>query len=371
MDELVNALLEEWRSRIDAIDHSLVHLLEERMKVVTRISELKAKHGITVLDAGRERIVLENVRKSVREAEFVGYLLHVFEGIMAASRAFQKSRMAVMAMGLHPFRVGLLGAKLGHSRSPEIHDIWFRRHGMNGSYDLLERNPEDLEDLLPALKAQGYRGINVTIPYKTHMMRHLDELSPEALRIGAVNTIVLGEKNVGHNTDYAGFGHLVESMVPAGGIGKAIVLGTGGASRAVITWLEDHGIQEITLVSRDPDEAAMKWPGLQTIGYDAFHATGCDLIVNTTPVGMFPHPDASPLKPEQLEGAGCVIDLIYNPTETRLMKDAKNQGIPCANGLLMLVAQAVEAQSIWHGIPYGREDAGAILAAMSEEVSEP
>jgi shikimate dehydrogenase len=277
--------------------------------------------------------------------------------------------------GNHPFRVGLLGAKLGHSRSPEIHAILFRLHGMNGSYDLLERNPEELEGLLPALRAQGYRGINVTIPYKTHMMRHLDALSPEALRIGAVNTIVIGAKNVGHNTDYAGFGHLVESMLARTGatqetaVAKAAVLGTGGSSRAVIAWLEDHGVQEITLVSRDPDEASMKWPGLHAIGYDAFHAAGCDLVVNTTPVGMFPHPDASPLDPEQLRGAGCVIDLIYNPLETRLMKDAAKYGIPCANGLRMLVAQAVEAHSIWHGIPYDGKDADAILAAMTGGVA--
>lgn len=370
MDELVKTLFDEWRSRIDAIDHHLVHLLEERMKVVTRISELKVKHGIAVQDAGREKIVLENIRKTIRDGEYESYLLQVFEGIMAASRGYQQNRLAAAAIDIRPHRFGLLGAKLSHSRSPEIHALWFRRHEMNGSYDLLERNPEDLAGILPALKEQGYRGINVTIPYKTHMMRVLDELSPEALRIGAVNTIAMNGKNVGHNTDYAGFGHLVASMIPESAIQKAIVLGTGGSSRAVITWLEDHGVQEITLISRDPDEAAMKWPGLHVIGYESFMATGCDLIVNTTPVGMFPNPDASPLKPEQLPGAGCVIDLIYNPVETRLMRDARACGIPCANGLLMLVAQAMEAQSIWNDIPYDEKDAQAILTAMTGGVEQ-
>jgi len=368
MDELVRALFDELRNRIDAIDRNMVHLVEERMQVVTRISELKAKHGIAVLDAEREKNVLQNIRRSVQDDAFEAYILQVFEGIMAASRGYQQQRIsaaAALAAAVHPARYGLIGAKLGHSRSPEIHDIWFRRHGINGTYDLLEKNPDELAGLLPELKAHGFRGINVTIPYKSHIMRHLEEISPEALRIGAVNTIAIGEKMIGYNTDYAGFGRLVESILPGKCVRKAAVLGTGGSSHAVITWLEDQGAEEITLVSRDPDEASLKWPGLHAVGYEDFSASGCDLLVNTTPVGMFLHLDASPLQARQLEGAGCVIDLIYNPLETRLMQEASRMGIPCANGLLMLVAQALGAQAIWQGIPYDPADAEAILGKMS------
>lgn len=391
MDELVNALFDELRSRIDAIDRNLAHLLEERMQVVTRISDLKAKHSIAVLDSGREERVRENIRQAVRDEAFEAYLLQVFDGIMAASRAYQQSRIAAGAAwngdpagsdagcaagstagcgtktsdgADRQVRLGLLGAKLSHSRSPEIHEAWFRRHGMTGSYELLEREPEELATLLPALRAKGFRGINVTIPYKTHIMRHLDDISPEARRIGAVNTILIGDRFLGHNTDYAGFGRLVRSVLPARVIRKAGVLGTGGSSRAVIAWLEDNGAEQITLVSRDPDDAAIKWPGLHAVPYDGFRADGLDLVVNTTPLGMHPHPDASPLSQAQLAGAGCVIDLIYNPLETRLIRDAAALGIPAANGLAMLVAQAVEAQAIWQGIPYDIADTEAILSQM-------
>ncbi len=374
MDEWVKALFDELRSRIDAIDHNMVHLLEERMQVVTKISELKARHGIAVLDAGREKIVLDNIRNAVRDDAYEAYLLQVFEGIMAASRAYQQQRLAGAAGGgdmAKPFharnpkhRLGLLGAKLSHSHSPEIHELWFRLHDVSGTYELLERTPDELSTLLPQLEERGFHGLNVTIPYKTHMMRHLDEVSPEAARIGAVNTIVLGERKLGYNTDYAGFGHLVRSVMPHDAQ-KVAVLGTGGSSRAVLAWLQDHGAQEIILVSRDPEESALKWPGYPIHTYDAFKAAGMDLVVNTTPVGMFPNPDASPLTAEQLKGAGCVVDLIYNPAETLLMSQAKAQGIPTANGLLMLVAQAVEAQAIWQGIAYEETVTAAILRAMT------
>ena len=391
MDELVKALLDELRSRIDAIDRNLVHLLEDRMAVVTRISDVKTKYAIAVLDEGREKLVRDNIRQALRNEVFEPYLLQVFEDIMASSRAYQRSRIGgdsqnmarpVSGIPMHPaggitpssapapqgtpIRLGLLGGKLSHIRSPEIHEEWFRLHNQHGSYVLLEREPDELEALLPVLREKGFAGINVTIPYKTHIMRHLDEISPEARRIGAVNTIRIGDRFVGHNTDYAGFGRLVRSLLPETDIRHVAVLGTGGSCRAVLAWLEDNGAQTITLVSRDPDEAAMKWPGLVTESYDTFRADSLDLVVNTTPVGMHPHPDASPLRPEQLAGLGSLIDLIYNPLQTKLMQDATALGIPNANGLAMLVAQAVEAQAIWQNIPYETSTTEAILAKLTQ-----
>jgi shikimate dehydrogenase len=390
MDELVKALLEEYRNRIDAIDRNLVHLLEDRMGAVSRIADVKAKYAVAVLDEDRERLVRENIRHSIRDEVYEPYLLQVFNDIMAASRAYQKGRIRNVDGGTAPqpglsqavdgsreettremaaspegpVRLGLLGGKLSHSRSPEIHAAWFRLHGQQGRYELLEREPDELEALLPTLREKGFTGINVTIPYKTAIMRHLDEISPEARRMGAVNTICIGEHLVGHNTDYAGFGRLVRSLIPEGDIRHVAVLGTGGSSRAVLAWLEDHGAHTLTLVSRDPDGAAMKWPGLVAVGYDTFCGDGLDLIVNTTPLGMHPHPDASPLRPDQLRGAAHVIDLIYNPLETRLMKDARELGIPAANGLMMLVAQAVEAQAIWQHQRYDPAVTQAILTGM-------
>ena len=368
MDERVRDLLDELRNRIDAIDRTLVHQLEERMAVVSRIADVKAKYGVAVLDEGREAQVRRNIRNAMREAALEPYLLRMIDDIMAASRAYQQDRLShkpAKPAALSPIKLGLLGRKLSHSRSPEIHDAWFRLHGQQGSYTLLEREPEALEALLPNLRAQGYAGINVTIPYKTAIMRHLDEISPEARRIGAVNTIRIDERLIGDNTDYAGFGRLVRSLLPTQTPRHVAVLGTGGSCRAVLAWLEDNGAETITLVSRDPEEAAMKWPGLATSSYEAFRGEGLDLIVNTTPVGMHPHPDASPLQPAQLACAGSVIDLIYNPLQTRLLAQAAALGIPHANGLTMLVAQAVEAQAIWQDVPYDPNVTAAILSQMA------
>lgn len=369
MDELVKDLLDELRSRIDAIDRNLVHLLEDRMRVVTRISDVKAKYSVAVLDAGREEQVRNNIRHAMREPALEPWLLQMIDDIMAASRSYQQHRMET-AKPAQQMRLGLLGRKLSHSRSPEIHQAWFRLHRQQGTYTLLEREPAALETLLPELRAEGYTGINVTIPYKTAVMRHLDDISPEARRIGAVNTIRIGARLVGYNTDYAGFGRLVRSLLPDKDIRHVAVLGTGGSCRAVLAWLEDNGAETMTLLSRDPDEAALKWPGLVTRGYDDFTGAGLDLIVNTTPLGMHPHPDASPLRPDQLAGAGSVIDLIYNPLQTKLLRDAAALGIPAANGLAMLVAQAVEAQAIWQDMPYDPKVTEAILTEMASDGRE-
>ncbi len=371
MEELVKALLDELRSRIDAIDHHMVHLLEERMQVVTRISEIKAKHEIAVLDAGREKIVLENIRHAIKDETYESYLLEVFQGIMAASRAYQQQRISeqcgdafsrIPAKQIKKFC--LLGEKLSHSRSPEIHETWFAHYSIPGTYTLLEKKREELPGVIPQLQKEGYVGLNVTIPYKTDIMHYVDELTPEAQNIGAVNTISLQGKVVGHNTDYAGFGHLVDSLHLQKPVKTAAVLGTGGSSRAVISWLLDHGVEVLTLVSRDPEEASLKWLGLHTVGYDTFTCEGIDLLVNTTPVGMFPKEDACPISQEQLQGAGAVLDLIYNPIQTRLLRMADHMQIPSQNGLLMLVAQALEAQAFWLKIPYRDADTQFIMKSM-------
>jgi len=375
MEDLVKILLDELRSRIDSIDHQLVHLLEERMQVVARISEIKAKNHLAVLDAGREKIVLEKIKNAIKDDEYETYLLEVFQGIMAASRAYQQQKISLGAaaenrgnentdnVSINVNKFGLLGEKLGHSRSPEIHKHWFDYHQILGTYDLLERKITELPEFITFLKRENYSGLNVTIPYKTEMMKYLDAITPEAEHIGAVNTIKIGNQVIGHNTDYAGFGHLVESTVQTS-VRKAAVLGTGGSSRAVIMWLLDHGAEELTLVSRDPDEASQKWIGLHTVDYNHFSGLGYDLIVNTTPVGMFPNDGHSPLTKEQLSGCLAVIDLIYNPKKTELMILAEKQSIPCKNGLLMLVAQAVEAQAFWQDIPYSQEVTDKIMQRM-------
>ncbi len=219
-------------------------------------------------------------------------------------------------------RFGLLGRKLGHSYSPMIFDL------MGGyRYDLYEREPEGIESLL---RRASFDGINVTIPYKKEVVQYLDEVDPLALRLGSVNTIVKrGGKLTGHNSDYYGF----ESMVRRSRIDvtgkKVLVLGSGGASVTVKAVLEDLGAK-VVIISRSGENH-----------YGNLHRHGdAALIVNTTPVGMYPNNGKAPLDVGQFHHLEGVLDLIYNPARTQLLLDCEKYGIPGWNGLWMLVAQA-------------------------------
>ncbi len=222
-------------------------------------------------------------------------------------------------------KCGLLGRKLSHSYSPQI-------HAQLGDYpyDLFEKEPEEIEDFL---KNGDFTGINVTAPYKQAVIPYLDELSPLARKLGAVNTIVRKSgKLIGHNTDYFGF----LAMVGSSGLDvagkKALVLGSGGASCTAVAVLEQLG-SRVTVISRRGEN-----------NYQNLHLNeDAALIVNTTPVGMYPNVGISPLELSRFPQLEGVLDVVYNPARTQLLLDAEKRGIVAINGLLMLVAQAKEA----------------------------
>ncbi len=354
--------LEAIRSEIDAVDRELSMLLQKRMELVSEVADYKRQANAEVLDEAREQKVLENALSVVKNVDFTESIKASFESIMAHSREYQKKRLS-SGQGLSK-RYVLIGEHLSHSLSPVIHGLFFEKAGFMGSYDLLEVSRNELTGLLPRLKMEGYLGANVTIPYKTDIMRGLDDLSDEAIRVGAVNTITLENECIGYNTDYNGFGRALDYY----GVdleGKACaVLGSGGSSRAVVSWLQDRGVSRITIVTRDTGAAVLKYPGFQCMNIKEFSAQGYDLLVNTTPVGMWPKPDFSPLSKEQLQGAGFIMDLIYNPSETLLMRFAKDLGIPSANGLYMLIAQGICAQEIWQDTIYSQELVNSIYEEM-------
>lgn len=226
---------------------------------------------------------------------------------------------------------GLLGEKLGHSFSPQIH----KQLG-DYEYRLFEVEPEDLADFL---HSGAFSGLNVTIPYKKAVLPYLAEISEQAKAIGSVNTItVLPDGTLrGDNTDYDGFLYLVQkSGVPVRGK-KALVLGTGGASLPVKKVLSDLGAREIISVSRSGEN------NYQNINrhFDA------DLIVNTTPVGMYPNNLQTPLPLDGFENLAGVLDIVYNPQKTKLILDAERRNIPAFSGLPMLVAQAKRAAELF------------------------
>ena len=236
---------------------------------------------------------------------------------------------------------GLIGEKLGHSLSAVIHEKVFERLDVGADYRLIEIPREELDSRLPALLRQ-LDGFNVTIPYKQAVIPFLKELDSAARAIGAVNTVCCGEAS-GHNTDAPGFAAMLrrEGIDPAGR--ECFVLGNGGASRAVIAALNTLGASRVTLVSRRPEG--------DMISYGELALRFSGILVNCTPVGMWPKTEACPI-PEQtlmsmLPRAEAVADVIYNPGETVLTRTARAAGVKACTGLYMLVAQALEADRIW------------------------
>lgn len=246
---------------------------------------------------------------------------------------------------------GLLGEKLGHSYSPRIH----RELGDYG-YGLFEVAPEKLEDFL---RHGDFDGLNVTIPYKKAVIPYCKELSPRARAIGSVNTIVRRADGslYGDNTDYDGFSWLLSRN---GGIKvgeKALVLGNGGASLTVQTVLKELGA-EVIVISRRGEN-----------GYDSIprHADAT-LLVNTTPVGMYPKNGERLVDLNDLPKLRCVLDLIYNPARTRLLIDAEERGIACEGGLPMLVAQAKRAAELFTGKSISDGCNNKILCQLEKEM---
>ena len=226
---------------------------------------------------------------------------------------------------------GLLGETLGHSFSPQI-------HACLGDYEykLFEVAPEDLGDFL---RSGSFEGLNVTIPYKKAVMPYLAEISENAKAIGSVNTITVLPNGTlrGDNTDYDGFLYLVRRSGIAVNGKKALVLGTGGASLPVKKVLSDLGAREIISISRTGEN---NYQNLEK-HFDE------DLIVNTTPVGMYPNNLQAPLSLDGFSHLSGVLDIVYNPQKTQLILDAEQRGIPAFSGLTMLVAQAKRAAELF------------------------
>lgn len=252
---------------------------------------------------------------------------------------------------------GLIGEKLGHSISPEIHSLILEKLDQRGLYNLFEIKKENIADALLGLKALEARGVNVTIPYKIDVMKYMDKLSEEGKKIGAINTISFNKNMLtGYNTDYFGFGaSLKNAGIEVKNKGIA-VLGTGGVSKAVVQYLIDSNAGKITIVSRNPEKKLYDGCSIKVISYnDLSCLLNFDVIINCTPLGMYPNIDASPVNSEILSHFSTAVDLIYNPKKTQFLRLAGDLGLKTLNGLYMLVAQAAAAQEIWNGIVINNE----------------
>lgn len=269
-------------------------------------------------------------------------------------------------------KYGLLGGKLAHSLSPAIHKLFFAYTGIKGDYQLLETPAEALPAMLSRMQG-AYQGCNVTIPHKVAVMPLLDKISAEAEAIGAVNTIYFHQGRLeGHNTDYFGFAKMLDFNNIAA-VGKtAAVLGSGGAARAVVKYFTDIKVGRLYLVTRNPQQVDEHFykiaPDLQVIDYQQLEAVRGEVLVNCTPVGMYPHTDSCPVKTEVIAGFNSAVDLIYNPSQTLFLQEAARQGKKAVNGLFMLVAQAVAAQEIWQQQEYESQLIKRIMTELEQSL---
>lgn len=241
---------------------------------------------------------------------------------------------------------GLIGYPLSHSFSESYFTEKFAQEGIADRFRY-ETYPLAQLTELPALMASkpGLLGLNVTIPYKEAVMAYLDELSPAAAEIGAVNTILFNDgKSIGYNTDVIGFQDSLDTFLMANGgpASKALILGTGGAAKGIAWVLQNKGVH-FDQVSRNPLAGQLSYQDL-----NEEICSGVDLIVNTTPLGMSPNIETCPDIPYHCLGKGHrLYDLVYNPAETLFLKQGRAQGAATLNGLAMLHGQAEAAWSIW------------------------
>jgi 3-dehydroquinate dehydratase / shikimate dehydrogenase len=275
--------------------------------------------------------------------------LDVMAGLYRADKLSRKTRV-----------YGVIGDPIGHSLSPRLHNAGFQAAKIDAVF--LPFLVRDLKDFLSAIRPLGIRGFAITLPHKQAILRQLDSVDPMAEAIGAVNTVVASASGKLHglNTDYVGVLRALEKRMPFQG-SRVLIVGAGGAARSVAYALAQAG-SLVSIAARRPQQAEAL---ARAVGGDAVARTKIrgqffDAIVNTTPVGMYPHAAASPLTADELN-TRLVFDLIYRPNVTKLMQLAQRRGIETVSGLDMFVAQGIAQWEIWTG---RRAPSAPMLAAV-------
>jgi len=262
----------------------------------------------------------------------------------------------------HTLLLGVMGDPIGHSKSPAMHNIALEASGIPGMYVPLHVKPEHLAEAVTGTKALGFSGFNVTIPHKVEMLKLMDELDESAVCCGAVNTVVIQDgKLKGYNTDGIGYVRSLKEELNSELSGKHItILGAGGAARGVVYALLREQPASVTVINRTVDKAeqlATEFSDdmlqVQSGSYDTLDKVllQTDILINTTSIGMSPNSDETPLEQSRIPEGIIVSDLIYNPLETRFLREAKSRGCTVVGGLGMFVYQGAYAYEYWTGQP--------------------
>lgn len=261
-------------------------------------------------------------------------------------------------------KAGVIGNPISHSLSPRLHNHWLTELGIIGEYRAHEAAMDGLEATLRDLMAQGYRGTNITIPFKEEALRLSDEASEAARAIGAANTLIFDEGKIhADNTDGFGFAKNIMDSAPGwDGAGAHIILGAGGAARAAICWLSQNGAEAITIINRNQGRAEAlaqdmrhlpnmpHHPDIDVANWDALPdlLAGTTTLINTTPRGMKGEHEIA-IDFARAPSSMIVNDFVYVPLETRLLHDARQAGLKTVDGLGMLLWQARPGFAVWFG----------------------
>jgi shikimate dehydrogenase len=274
---------------------------------------------------------------------------------------------------------GIMGWPVAHSRSPALHNFWIEEHGIDGAYVPLPVRPEQLAEALRALPVLGFRGCNLTLPHKQMALSIVDRVEPLAHRIGAMNTVIVMPDGTleGRNTDVFGFRENLRERAPdwTPSAGPAVVLGAGGAARAVVAALIEARVEEIRIANRTParaeqlaDDLAAPTTRTTVRAWDERDAALRDagILINTTSLGMAGEP-ALKLELSQLPPTAVVVDIVYVPLETALLVNARQRGHRIVDGLGMLLHQGRPGFEAWFGSPVQvtRELRAAVLTTLT------
>jgi shikimate dehydrogenase len=264
---------------------------------------------------------------------------------------------------------GILGWPVEHSRSPAMQNAAFQARGLTANYVCFPVHPDDVADAVRGLKALGVRGANVTVPHKEAVMRWLDDITPEARAIGAVNTIVREiDRLIGHNTDAGGLTRSLEEADVALDGARVVVLGAGGAARAAVVGLARRGARNVVVAARRQDRAEelvtslrAACAGCELVASDferdslSTHFRDASLLVQSTSATLANAPDApgfaAQLALDALPREAVVVDLVYKPRETAVLAEARERGLRTVDGLGMLLHQGALAFELWTHMP--------------------
>jgi shikimate dehydrogenase len=342
--------LAEQRDVIDHLDEEILRLFNERLVAAGRIGELKQRLGLPVRDSRREAQVFRRLM-DINQGGLLAnrYMVKVFAALMAAARNVQESTAHAADGFGTPALFAVFGNPVLHSLSPVMHNAAFAATGFNGVYAAIR--VKDIRLAAAGVRSLGLRGASVTLPYKQTVMACLDAIDPSARRIQAVNTIVNENGELkGFNTDCAGALQALEEKVPVSGRTIAVI-GAGGAARAVAHGvLSAGGKLRIFNRSREKGEALATELGAEFRPLDEFTAERIEILVNTSPVGMTPQVDQSPVPRDELRPGMVVMDIVYHPLKTRLLREAEAAGCVTIDGLAMFVYQGARQFELWTGL---------------------